>query len=180
MSRLKDLYQNEIVPKLQKEFELKNPYQVPKVEKVVLNMGVGKAVEDKSLLEKASEDLTKISGQHPVITAARKAVAGFKIRKGHKIGLKVTLRGERLYEFLDKLFNVVLPRTRDFQGLPLNAFDGSGNYSLGFTEQVAFPEINPAKIDRLRGLEITIVTNTQDNKMAQRLLIELGLPLRKK
>lgn len=179
MSRLKDLYQNEIVPKLQKELGLKNSYQAPKAEKVVLGMGVGKAVEDKNLLEKATEDLRNIAGQQPVATVARSAISGFKIRQGNQIGLKVTLRGERMYEFLDKLFNIVLPRTRDFRGLSGGAFDGGGNYSIGLTEQVAFPEINPAKIDRLRGLQVTVATNAKNDASARRLLVELGLPLEK-
>lgn len=180
MSRLRELYQNKIVPKLQKELGYSNPYQVPRLVKVVVNMGVGKAKKDKKELEEALDDLTKITGQKPVVTRARKSVSSFGISKGDQIGCKVTLRRERMDEFLDKLFKIVLPRVRNFQGLDPKGFDGSGNYSLGLEDQMVFPEIDPGKVGRLRGLEITIVTSAKGDKEGGLLLRELGCPLRGK
>ena len=179
MSRLKETYQKEIIPGLIKELGLKNPNAVPKVIKVVLNMGVGKAVDDKSELEKAIADLTKIAGQKAVLTTAKKSISGFKIRAGGKIGCKATLRGKRMYEFLDKLFNIVFPRMRDFRGLTKKSFDGRGNFSIGLPEQTAFSEVDASKIDKLRGLEVVIVTTAKEDKEGEILLRALGCPLQK-
>ncbi|OQX51479.1 50S ribosomal protein L5 [candidate division CPR3 bacterium 4484_211] len=178
MSRLKDLYQKKILPSLQKDLGYSNPFQVPRLKKVVLNMGVGRAVKDKKSLDQAMEDLKLISGQWPAVTKAKKAISGFSLRKGMPIGCRVTLRRERMYEFVDKLFNIVLPRTRDFNGLDMKGFDGSGNYSLGLEEQVAFPEVDPNKVSGLRGLQITIVTTAKNNQEAEKLLRALGCPLK--
>ena len=180
MSRLKKTYQTEIRPKLMKELGYGNLNAIPKVIKVVLNMGVGKAVDDKSELEKAIADLTQIVGQKAVPTTAKKSISGFKIRAGVKIGCKVTLRGKRMYEFLDKLFNIVFPRMRDFHGLTKKSFDGRGNFSIGFSEQTAFSEIDASKIDKLRGLEVVIVTTAKNDKEGEALLRALGCPLQKK
>lgn len=179
MSHLKQLYQKEIMPKLMKELGYGNPNAVPSLSKVVLNMGVGKAVDDKNELEKAISDLTLIAGQKAVPTCAKKSISGFKVRAGQKIGAKVTLRGKKMYEFLDKLFNIVLPRMQDFRGLAATSFDGSGNYSIGLPEQTAFPEIDPGKIDKLRGLEAVIVTTAKNDKEGEALLRALGCPLQK-
>lgn len=179
MTHLKQLYQKEIVPKLLKELGNNNPNAVPRLTKVILNMGVGKAVDDKSELEKAIEDLTAIAGQKAVPTAAKKSISAFKLRAGQQVGCKVTLRGNQMYEFLDKLFNIVLPRMRDFHGLSPKSFDGGGNFSLGFPEQTAFPEINAAKVDKLRGLEVVIVTTARDDREGEALLRALGCPLQK-
>lgn len=176
MSRLKERYQKEIVPKLMKELDLKNPLAAPKVEKIVLNMGVGRATQDKKLLESAAHDLSLISGQKPKVTAAKKSEAGFKLRKGQKIGLVVTLRRERMWNFLDKLVSIVLPRTRDFRGLKKQAFDGRGNYTLGVREHTAFPEIDPNTVDQIKSLEVTIVTTAKNDEEGHRLLKELGMP----
>ena len=180
MSHLKEIYQKEIVPKLMKELGYNNVNAVPRISKVVLNMGVGKAVDDKSELEKAIADLTLIAGQKVVSTTAKKSISAFKIRTGYKIGAKVTLRGNRMYEFLDKLFNIVLPQTRDFRGLQTTGLDGSGNFSIGFSEQTVFPEIDPNKIAKLRGLQVVIVTTAKTNKEGEVLLRFLGCPLSKK
>lgn len=179
MSLLKEKYEKEIVPKLMKKLNLTNPQAVPKVLKVVLNMGVGRAVDDKKELEEARADLEVIAGQKPVVTTAKKAVSAFKIRAGDQIGCKVTLRRERMYEFLDKIFNIVFPRMRDFQGLNPIAFDDSGNYSIGFSEQTAFPEIDATKVNKVRGLEIVIVTSAKNVKEGKELLEGLGCPLKK-
>lgn len=176
MSRLKDLYQNQIVPKLMKEFNLKNSYAVPRVAKVVLNMGVGKAIEDKSELQHAIDTLTDIAGLKAVPTAAKKAISGFKIRKGQAIGARVTLRGERMYEFLDKLFSLALPRTRDFQGLDPKSFDGRGNYHLGITEQTIFLETDPTKLTKIRSLGVNITTTAKNDDEGCVLLKTLGAP----
>lgn len=162
-----------------KELGYANPYAAPKLSKVVLNMGIGKAVDDKSELEKALFDLTQTAGQKAVTTAAKKSISGFKIRAGQKIGAKVTLRGKKMYEFLDKLFNIVLPRMRDFRGLSKNSFDGSGNFTIGLSEQTAFSEIDASKVDKLRGLEVIIVTTARNDKEGEALLRSLGCPLQK-
>ncbi|KKP69681.1 50S ribosomal protein L5 [candidate division CPR3 bacterium GWF2_35_18] len=180
MNRLKEKYIKEIRPALVKEFELQNPYEVPMVKKVVVSIGVGSAVTNKKDLEGAMSDLALICGQKPAFTRAKKSIAAFKVRQGNEIGTKVTLRGDRMYAFLDKLFTLVFPRVRDFQGLPLNAFDGQGNYSIGMREQIVFLEIEFGKIDKIRGLQITIVTNTNSDEQAKLLLQRLGLPFEKK
>jgi large subunit ribosomal protein L5 len=179
MTFLEEKYKTEIRPKLAKEFELDNLLAVPFVQKVVVNMGVGQAAGEKGLLEKAMEDLKAITGQKPRVNKARLAIAGFKIRKGDAIGLMVTLRGKRMYFFLEKLFRIVLPKLRDFKGVSSSGFDGQGNYNLGLTEQIVFPEIDYAKIDKTRGLQITLVTSAKDEKQAKRLLENLGMPFTK-
>jgi large subunit ribosomal protein L5 len=177
MARLKDYYKNEVVPELTKEFKYENPMQVPKITKVVLNMGNGE-FSDKKVLESALSDLTQISGQKPVVTMARKSIAGFKIRDGWPVGAKVTLRGVRMYEFLDRLVNIAIPRIRDFRGLNPKSFDGRGNYALGVTEQIIFPEIDYDKIDTLRGMDITITTTAQTDEEGRALLRAMHFPLR--
>lgn len=179
MTNLRERYQKEIKAKLQKEFKIDNVFTVPKVEKVVINMGIGEATEDKKIVEKAKEDMIAITGQIPKVAKARLSIAGFKLREGDPIGLVVNLRGKRMYNFLEKLFTIVLPRLRDFRGVPKKGFDGRGNYNLGLKEQIVFPEIDYAKIDKTRGLQITIVTDTNENKKAERLLTELGMPFEK-
>jgi len=176
MNRLKEKYLNEIVPSLQTKFKYKNPMQVPKLEKIVINMGVGEAKENPKAIEAAVNDLSVISGQKPIITKAKKSVAAFKVREGMTIGCKVTLRGRRMYEFADKLFNVTLPRVRDFRGVPGNSFDGRGNYTLGIKEQLIFPEIVYDEIDKIRGMDITFVTTAQTDEEAKELLGQLGMP----
>lgn len=178
MSRLKELYRTQVVPAMQERFKYSSIMQVPRLTKVVLNMGVGEAVQDSKALEGAVRDLTVISGQKPVITRAKRSISNFKIRAGMPIGCKVTLRGERMYDFLDKLIHVALPRIRDFSGLSPNGFDGRGNYSLGVNEQLIFPEIRYDDIDRVRGLDITVVTTAQTDEEAMELLRLLGFPLR--
>lgn len=178
MSRLRELYRDEIIPKMIEKFNYKNPMQVPVIEKVVLNMGVGEAIQNAKSLDGAVADLTMISGQKPVVTRARKSIAGFKLRQGMSIGCKVTLRGERMYDFLDKLINVALPRVRDFRGVSPNAFDGRGNYTLGIKEQLIFPEIDYDKIDKVRGLEVVIVTTARTDEEARELLRLMGMPFR--
>ena len=177
--RLKARYEQEIKPQLTQEFGYKNPMEVPRVEKIVLNMGVGEAREDSKVLEKASRDLANIALQRPVITKAKKSVSNFKLRAGMSVGLKVTLRGERMWAFLDKLINVALPRVRDFRGISANAFDGRGNYSLGLKEQLVFPEISYDQVDATRGMDITIVTTAKTDEEAKSLLELLGMPFRK-
>jgi large subunit ribosomal protein L5 len=176
--RLKERYQKEISPSLMKKFEYKSPMQVPRLEKVVINMGVGEAVQNPKVLDGAVEDLTQISGQKPVITRAKKSIAGFKLREGMPIGAKVTLRGERMYDFLDKLINVALPRVRDFRGISPKAFDGRGNYTLGLKEQLVFPEIEYDKVDKVRGMDIIIVTTAETDEEARELLAQMGMPFR--
>jgi large subunit ribosomal protein L5 len=178
-NHLKEKYLKEIVPQLAKEMGLKNRLAVPKVEKVVVNMGIGEGSRDKGVIEPASQDLAVITGQKPKVARARKAEAGFKLRAGAPIGLVVTLRGKRMYDFLEKLFKIVLPRLRDFQGVSAKSFDGRGNYNLGIGEQTVFPEIDYAKVDKTRGLEITIVTGAADDQKAKRLLELLGMPFEK-
>jgi large subunit ribosomal protein L5 len=174
--RLKDRYLNEITPALIQKFNYTTVMQVPKVEKIVINMGVGEAVSNSKVLDTAVEDLQKISGQKPVVTKSKKAIAGFKLRENMPIGAKVTLRGERMYHFLDKLFNVSLPRVRDFRGISNKAFDGRGNYTLGLKEQLIFPEIEYDKIDKVRGMDIVIVTTAKSDEEARELLTQLGAP----
>lgn len=179
MNRLEQKYVETVKPSLMKEFAYSSVMEAPKLEKVVINMGVGDAIANPKLLEEAVEELTQISGQKPVITKAKKSIANFKLREGMNIGCKVTLRGERMYEFLDKLFNVSLPRVRDFRGVSPTAFDGRGNYTLGVKEQLIFPEINFDKVSKVRGMDIVIVTSAKTNKEAYALLKELGMPFAK-
>lgn len=179
--RLKDKYQQDVIPALQKEFNYKNVMQVPRLEKVVLNMGVGGAGQtggDAKLLDGAVSDLTTITGQKPVVTRAKKSIANFRLREGARIGAKVTLRGARMYEFLDRLFNVTLPRVRDFNGINPNSFDGRGNFAMGLKEQYEFPEIEYDKVDRVRGMDIIIVTDANTDAEARSLLKALGCPFR--
>ncbi|RLC73640.1 MAG: 50S ribosomal protein L5 [Chloroflexi bacterium] len=175
-SRLKQKYREEIVPKLMQERGYRSPMEVPRLEKIVLNIGLGEAIQNPRALEAASRDLSAISGQKPVTTRARKSIAGFKVRRGMPIGLMVTLRGDRMYDFLDKLINAALPRIRDFHGVPANSFDGRGNYSLGIREQIIFPEVEYDKIDKVRGLEVSIVTTARTDEEGKRLLELLGMP----
>lgn len=179
MARLNDFYKAEVVPKLMEQFNYKSPMQVPKITKITLNMGVGEAAADKKLINAAVSDMELIAGQKAVICMSRKSVAGFKIRDGWPIGCKVTLRREQMYEFFDRLVNVSLPRIRDFRGLKATSFDGRGNYSLGITEQIVFPEIDYDKVDRLRGLDITITTNAKTDEEGQALLEAFSFPFRK-
>jgi len=176
---LKDRYQNEIVPALIDNLQLENIMEVPRVQKVVVNIGVGEALDNAKALDAAVEDLTTIVGQKPVITQARKSIANFKLREGRSIGVKVTLRGERMWSFLDRLMNVALPRVRDFRGISPNSFDGRGNYTLGLREQLVFPEIEYDKIDKIRGLEVSIVTTARTDEEGRELLNLLGMPFRK-
>jgi len=177
--RLKQKYQDEIVPALMKRFEYKNVMQVPKLKKICLNMGVGDAIGDSKLLERAMEDLEVISGQKPAITQAKKSISNFKLREGMKIGARVTLRGERMFEFLDRFISLAVPRIRDFRGLPNNSFDGRGNYSVGAREQIIFPEINIDKMDVIRGMNITFVTSANSDEEAFELFKNFGMPFKK-
>ncbi|RZJ76416.1 MAG: 50S ribosomal protein L5 [Flavobacterium sp.] len=177
--RLKDEYRNRVVPALKEEFGYKNVMQVPKLEKIILSRGVGAAVSDKKLIDYAVDELTKITGQKAVSTISKKDVASFKLRKGMPIGAKVTLRGERMYEFLDRLVTSALPRVRDFNGIKATGFDGRGNYNLGVTEQIIFPEIDIDKVNKISGMDITFVTTAETDKEAKSLLSELGLPFKK-
>ena len=179
MSRLKEQYQNEIVDAMIKKFGYKNIMEVPKLDKVVINMGVGEAKDNAKLLESAIADMEKIAGQKAVVTRAKNSVANFKIREGMPIGCKVTLRGEKMYEFVDRLINLSLPRVRDFRGVNPNAFDGRGNYALGIKEQLIFPEIEYDKVDHTRGMDITFVTTSENNEGAKALLDALGFPFKK-
>ncbi len=178
MARLRDYYHQTVIGKLQEQFKYENVMQVPKISKITLNMGIGEAVGDRKIIDKAIEDMTAIAGQKPVVTLARKSVAGFKIREGWPIGCKVTLRRERMYEFLDRLVTVAIPRIRDFRGFSAKAFDGRGNYSLGVREQIIFPEIDYDKIDVLRGLDITITTTARTDEEGRALLAAFDFPLR--
>jgi large subunit ribosomal protein L5 len=175
-ARLRRRYREELVPRLQGELGLANPMQVPRLEKIVVNMGIGDALKDSRMLEAAVEDLATITGQKPVVTKARKSIAGFKLREGMTIGAKVTLRGERAWEFLDRLTATAIPRIRDFRGLNPRAFDGHGNYTLGLTEQLIFPEIDYDKVAKVRGMDITIVTTARNDDEGRALLVALGLP----
>jgi len=177
-ARLKERYRREVVPAMMARFGYRNVMEVPRLEKVVINMGVGEAVQDPKQLDAAVADLTAISGQKPVVTRARRSIAAFKLRKGMAIGAKVTLRGDRMYHFLDKLINVALPRIRDFRGVSPDSFDGRGNYSLGIREQLIFPEIRYDKVDRVRGMDITIATTARTDEEAAELLRLLGMPFR--
>ena len=179
MSRLKDQYNETIVDAMMKKFEYKNIMQVPKLDKIVINMGVGEAKDNAKLLEAAIKDLETISGQEAIVTKAEKSVANFKIREGMPIGVKVTLRGEKMYEFLDRLFNVAFPRVRDFRGINGNSFDGRGNYSTGIKEQLIFPEIEYDKIDKVRGMDINIITTANTDEEAKELLELMGAPFAK-
>ncbi|MEW4372730.1 50S ribosomal protein L5 [Paenibacillus kandeliae] len=175
-SRMKDMYLNEIVPALTTKFNYSTVMQVPKVEKIVINMGVGEAVSNSKVLDSAVSELQMIAGQKPVITRAKKSIAGFKLREGMPIGVKVTLRGDRMYYFLDKLVNITLPRVRDFRGVSSKAFDGRGNYTLGLKEQLIFPEIEYDKVDKVRGMDIVIVTTAKTDEESRELLTQLGMP----
>ena len=179
MNKLREQYQTEVVPALMKNLELYNLMQVPGIEKVVVNIGLGEAMDNAKAMDAAVGDLMLITGQRPVITKARKSIANFKLREGREIGAKVTLRGEKMWAFLDRLLNIVLPRVRDFRGISPDAFDGRGNYTLGLREQLIFPEIEYDKIDKVRGMEITIVTTAQTDDQAAIMLSMLGMPFRK-
>ncbi len=177
--RLKQKFREEIIPALMKRFNYRSPMQVPRVEKVVINMGVGEAVQNPKVLDGAMQDLALISGQKPAVTRAKKSIAGFKLRAGMPIGCKVTLRGDRMYYFLDKLINIALPRVRDFRGVSPKSFDGRGNYSLGLKEQLIFPEIDYDKVDKVRGMDVIIVTTAETDEEARELLQAFGMPFRK-
>lgn len=177
--RLKEKYVNEVVPTLKEQLQLANVNDVPRLEKVVVNMGVGAAVQDAKQLDAAIEDLRIITGQQPMVTRAKKSIAGFKIRQGMPIGAKVTLRGDRMWEFFDRLVTAAIPRVRDFRGLPISSFDGRGNYSMGVTEQLIFPEIDYDKVDRVRGMDITFVTTAKTDEEAKALLDAFGFPFKR-
>ena len=179
MMRLEEKYRNEVVPALKKSLGVKNIMQVPRITKIVVNIGLGEALDNAKALDYAVQDLTTITGQKPIITKARKSIAAFKLREGRAIGVKVTLRGDRMWAFLDRLMNVALPRVRDFRGISPNAFDGRGNYTLGLREQLIFPEIDYDKIDKVRGMEVTIVTTARNDDEGRQLLSLLGMPFRK-
>jgi large subunit ribosomal protein L5 len=179
MNRMKEMYQKEVVPSLMKTLDLTNVMQAPRIEKVVLNIGLGETKDNPKALEAATGDLQTITGQKPIVTKAKKSIANFKLREGSEIGAKVTLRGDRMWSFLDRLMNIVLPRVRDFRGISPNAFDGRGNYTLGLREQLIFPEIDYDSIDKVRGMEVTIVTTAQTDEQARALLKMLGMPFRK-
>ena len=180
MNRMQEKYNNEVVPALRKNFDLKNVMEVPRIQKVVVNIGMGEAMDNPKAMEAAVNDLTIITGQKPVQTKARKSIANFKLREGRLIGTKVTLRGDRMWAFLDRLMNTALPRVRDFRGVSGNAFDGRGNYTLGLRDQLIFPEIEYDKIDKLRGMEVTIVTTAKNDDQARTMLQLLGMPFSKK
>ncbi|UJF16233.1 50S ribosomal protein L5 [Jeotgalibaca sp. MA1X17-3] len=179
MNRLKEKYKNEITPSLMEKFDYSSVMQVPKVDKIVINMGVGDAVANAKNLDKAVEELTLISGQKPIITYAKKSIAAFRLREGMAIGTKVTLRGERMYDFLDKLVTVSLPRVRDFRGISKRSFDGRGNYTLGVKEQLIFPEVDYDRVDKVRGMDIVIVTTADTDEESRELLTQLGMPFQK-
>ena len=179
MAKLHDYYRDQVVNELKNKFGYKSVMQVPRIEKITLNMGVGEALTDKKLLDNAVADLAAISGQKPLVTKARKSVAGFKIRQGYPIGCKVTLRGERMWEFFERLITIAVPRIRDFRGLSAKSFDGRGNYSMGVREQIIFPEIDYDKVDRVRGLDITITTTAKNDEEGQALLAAFNFPVRK-
>ena len=176
MARLKDYYNNKVVKELKKSLGLKNDLEVPRLQKIVLNMGMGEAVADSKYIKQAIEELTLIAGQKAVMTTARKSIASFKLRQGQKIGVMVTLRRDKMYEFLDRLINIALPRVRDFRGLSKKSFDGNGNYSLGIKEQIIFPEVAVSSVDNIHGLDVTIVTNTRNDKHAAELLRAFNFP----
>lgn len=178
MARLKEKYQNEILSQMKKEFQHRNDFEVPRVEKVVINMGLGEAIQNIKVIDHAVEELSLITGQRPIVKRAKKSVSNFKLREGMPIGCSVTLRRKRMYEFLDRLMNIALPRVRDFRGVSAKSFDGRGNYTLGIREQIIFPEINYDKIDKIRGMNITIVTSARTDEEAKYLLKQLGMPFR--
>ena len=178
MARLKEKYKNEIAPAIAKEFDIKNPMAIPKIEKIIVNMGLGEGISNAKILDTAAEELRAITGQKPVVTKAKKSIAAFKLRQGMSIGAMVTLRGERMYEFLDRLISVALPRVRDFRGISNKAFDGRGNYTLGVREQLIFPEIDFNKVDKTRGMNISIVTTAKTDEQGRALLKSLGMPFR--
>jgi large subunit ribosomal protein L5 len=178
MARLKEKYKNEIAPALAKDFGIKNPMAIPRIEKIVVNMGIGEAIGNAKILDTAVEELRAVTGQKPVITKAKKSIASFKLRQGMNIGTMVTLRGERMYEFLDRLISVALPRMRDFRGISAKAFDGRGNYTLGVREQLIFPEIDFNKVDKTRGMNISIVTTAKNDEQSRALLKAMGMPFR--
>lgn len=180
MARLKDLYNSKIAPELTKEFNYRNPMAVPRMEKIVISMGLGRATQDKKFLELARKDLTMIAGQMPVVCKAKKSVSNFKVREGMHTGLKVTVRGVRMYEFMDRLISLAIPRVRDFRGLNDNSFDGRGNYSMGLAEQTVFPEINAAKVEFQQGMNITFVTTARTDDEAKKLLQLFGMPFRRR
>jgi len=177
-ARLKERYQKEVAPAIAREFSITNPMAIPRVQKVVLNMGMGEAIANAKILDTAAEELRAISGQKPVITKAKKSIASFKLRQGMPIGVMVTLRGDRMYEFLDRLVSIAMPRVRDFRGVSPKAFDGRGNYTIGVREQLIFPEIDFNKVDKLRGMNITIITTARNDEQARALLKGLGMPFR--
>jgi len=177
-ARLKERYQKEVAPAIAKEFGIKNPMAIPRVEKVVLNMGMGEAIANAKILDTAADELRAVAGQKPVITKAKKSIASFKLRQGMAIGVMVTLRGDRMYEFLDRLVSIALPRVRDFRGVSPKAFDGRGNYTIGVREQLIFPEIDFNKVDKLRGMNISIITSARNDEQARALLKGLGMPFR--
>jgi large subunit ribosomal protein L5 len=178
MARLQERYKNEIVPRLQEKLGRKNLLSLPRLQKIVVNMGVGKALQDKGRMEQSADQLTQITGQRAMVTKARQAISGFRLREGNEIGAKVTLRGRRMYEFLDRLISVALPRIRDFRGVNPKSFDGNGNYSLGLTEQMVFPEIDPDKVTFTQGMDVTFVTSTRSDDEARELLRGFGMPFR--
>lgn len=178
MARLKEKYYQEVVPALMKEFNMQSPMEVPRLEKIVLNIGLGEALQNAKAIDAATSDLAAITGQKPVVTRAKRSIAAFKLRQGMPIGAMVTLRGERMYEFLDRLINIALPRIRDFRGVSRKSFDGRGNYSLGLREQIIFPEIDYDKVDKIRGLEAAIVTTARNDEQGYALLKYLGMPFR--
>jgi large subunit ribosomal protein L5 len=180
MARLKDLYKSKIVPEMVKEFDYSSPMAVPRIEKIVVSMGVGKAVQDKKFIDLAKKDLTMITGQQPLICKAKKSISNFKVREGMETALKVTLRRKRMYEFMDRLISLAIPRVRDFRGLNPNGFDGRGNYSMGLSEQTVFPEIDPAKMEFQQGMNITFVTTAKTDEEARRMLALFGMPFRGK
>ncbi|HLN29622.1 MAG TPA: 50S ribosomal protein L5 [Gemmataceae bacterium] len=178
MARLSERYQKEIAPQLAKKLGRTNPHSLPKLQKIVVNMGVGKALQDKNRLQQSADQLAQITGQRPQITLAKKSVSGFRLREGNEIGCRVTLRGQRMYEFLDRLISIALPRIRDFRGVNPKSFDGNGNYSLGLSEQMVFPEIDPDKVTFTQGMDVTFVTSTSNDDEARELLRSFGMPFR--
>jgi len=180
LARLKDLYKKDIVPAMMEQFSYKNVNMVPKMNKIVINVGVGEAVQNSKAIESVVSEITQISGQRPIITKAKKSIATFKLREGMPIGVKVTLRGERMYEFMDRFINASLPRVRDFKGVSLNGFDGRGNYTVGIKEQLIFPEIDYDKVDKMRGMNITFITTAKTDEEAKELLVKFGAPFAKK
>lgn len=180
MTRLKEHYKSKVIPALQKRFDYKNPHQVPKMVKIVVSMGVGSATQNKAILDNAVKDMQQITGRKPIVTKARKSISNFKLRQGMPIGCKVTLRDEVMYEFFDRLVSITIPRIRDFRGIPADAFDGRGNFSMGLKEQTVFPEIEYDKVDAIRGLNVTIVTTAKTDEECRELLREMGMPFERK